>query len=848
MAHLSKINKPSFISGDWNADLLKSDSHNDSMLFFETVTSFSFKPTILQPTRVTSSSSTSIDNIFVNEPGICSVAGNLTCTISDHFPQFSIFEGFQNDLDTNFANTKKRGRSYRDFNQNEFKFELGNIDWHSIFLNKNGNECCQLFFKKIEHLLDEMAPYKTLSRKECNLYTKPWLTSGILRSINIRDLLHKQYLKEQNMTKKKNLFIKYKKRRNIITYLIRLSKKSYYKSLFDENISDMKKMWKNIKDIVNVNKKSQTSAKSVVVNNRLISDKHEVVNEFNKFYTEVGTNIDRKIPQVNTTFEHYLDNPCLNSFIPRIATDNEIRLLILQLDVTKACGPTSIPNKLLNLFADVLSPPLTLITNNCLQTGMFPDSLKLANIIPIFKKGATNLCCNYRPISLLSNVSKILEKVMHIRLYAFLEDHKLIYKNQYGFRQKYSTEHAITHMIELIKNKLDNKRWVGAVFLDLEKAFDTVNHQILLKKLYHYGIRGIPLKWFESYLSNRQQRTVLNNSESSFKQIVCGVPQGSILGPLLFLVYLNDLHKAVNNSITYHFADDTELSCWDTDKKRLRNKINSDLNNIFTWLCANRLSLNTIKTEFLIFKPTGLASKERTILKINGKKIYESRKLKYLGLIVDSRLKWNFHISELRKKLGMSFGILYKLKKKTAPLRYLRQVYFSLVQSYLSYGILAWGFASDEVKNPIKILQNKIVNLIDDRDIDLSSKYKSLDILKLDDLIKYNIGKHMWDFENKNLPTSFDSQYHYTSDFHSRLTRQAFLYEFSNDEFGELTRETVDKFFKENQIRTESHGRASLSYHGPIIGNELKRLNLFASSITKATFSLNLRKHLLNLY
>ena len=250
----------------------------------------------------------------------------------------------------------------------------------------------------------------------------------------------------------------------------------------------------------------------------------------------------------------------------------------------------------------------------------------------------------------------------------------------------------------------------------------------------------------------------------------------------------------------------------------------------------------------MILKPTGLSSKNRTILKINGKKIYESKKLKYLGLILDSQLKWNLHAKELRKKLGMSFGILHKLKQKKAPLRYLRQVYFSLVQSYLSYGILAWGFASDEIKNPILSLQNKIINLIDDREVNLNNKYKSLGVLKLEDSIKFNIGKHMWDFENKNLPTSFNSQYLYVSDFHDRLTRQAYVFEFSNDEYGVLRQQTLDRFFKENKIRTESYGRASLSYHGPIIANELKRLGLFSDSITKDTFSHNLRKHLLNQY
>ena len=193
----------------------------------------------------------------------------------------------------------------------------------------------------------------------------------------------------------------------------------------------------------------------------------------------------------------------------------------------------------------------------------------------------------------------------------------------------------------------------------------------------------------------------------------------------------------------------------------------------------------------------------------------------------------------------MSLGILLKLKKQNAPLSYLRQIYFALVQSYLSYGILVWGFASDESKKPIISLQNKIINVIYERDINLSSKYKALDILKLEDLIKYNIGKHMWDFENKNLPESFNSQYHYTSDFHCRLTRQAFTYEFSNDESGELIRQTCDRFVKEKLIRTETHGRKNLSEDGQIIENELKRLNIFSGSILRHNVSLNLKKKFL---
>ena len=263
----------------------------------------------------------------------------------------------------------------------------------------------------------------------------------------------------------------------------------------------------------------------------------------------------------------YMNNMNVLPIILKVVTETEINNIIKKMNTSKACGPTSIPSHLLKLFSSQLAIPLTLIINKCFLTGEFPNLLKLANAIPIYKKNEKNLCCNYRPISLLSNISKIFEKTMHSRVYEHLEQNDLIYKHQYGFRKQHSTNHAITCMIEKIKQKLDKKIWVAGVFIDLEKAFDTVNHNILLQKLSHYGIAGTALSWFTSYLTNRHQRVSLDGNVSDYKKIVCGVPQGSILGPLLFLVYLNDLHNAIKNCTTFHFADDTELTCWDKNSK-----------------------------------------------------------------------------------------------------------------------------------------------------------------------------------------------------------------------------------------------------------------------------------------
>ena len=280
---------------------------------------------------------------------------------------------------------------------------------------------------------------------------------------------------------------------------------------------------------------------------------------------------------------------------------------------------------------------------------------------------------------------------MHTRLYSFFDDFELFYELQYGFRKKYSTDHAILSITEEIRQNIDNGKFTCGVFVDLEKAFDTVNHKILLAKLEHYGIRSVANNCFRSYLTNRKQMVDLGNGASTLQNVTCGVPQGSILGPLLFLIYINDMRNAVKFSIVHHFADDTNLLYSNKNQKLLRNNVNIDLELLFQWLCANRLSLNVKKTEFIVFRPPKIGMKNRITLTLNRCKIYESPKVKYLGIILDSKLSWKHHIFELSKKLSRSVGMLFKMKNLRCDDKILLSLYYSLFQSHLGYGLVAWG-------------------------------------------------------------------------------------------------------------------------------------------------------------
>ena len=282
---------------------------------------------------------------------------------------------------------------------------------------------------------------------------------------------------------------------------------------------------------------------------------------------------------------------------------NEISLTISSLDSHKSSGRNSTPVKILKLLKNDISRQLSDIFNMSFSTGEFPSVLKIAKVISIHKKQSRVDYTNYRPTSFLSNIENIIEKLIYKRLFNFLDINNLIYLFQFGFRPKYSTNHALINFTESITQSLDEGSFGCGIFVDLQKTFDTVDHKILLHKLEYYGIRGVCNDWFKSYLSDRKQFVSINGYNSDLMPVDCGVPQGSVLGPLLFLIYINDLHKAIQYCKVHHFADDTNLFHTSKSVKNLNKLVNRNMKHLNNWLSVNKISLNVEKTEVVIFKP-----------------------------------------------------------------------------------------------------------------------------------------------------------------------------------------------------------------------------------------------------
>ena len=505
-----------------------------------------------------------------------------------------------------------------------------------------------------------------------------------------------------------------------------------------------------------------------------IVDPKEIANTFNSHYTSVAEKILKKRKYSgNKSFSSYLKNPNSLSFSIKPTSPTEIEDVISKLDTNKSTGPNSIPQQIIQSIKKSIALPLSNIFNMSFSQGKCPSILKISSVIPIYKKDSKLIAANYRPISLLSNINKILEKIMFNRLYKFLESTESIYDLQFGFRQKHSTNDALLSMTQQIKDTMDKGNVAVGVFIELKKAFDTVNHKILLKKLEHYGVRGIANNWFSSYLKNREQYVSISNVKSDTKHIAHGVPQGSVLGPLLFLIYINDLNQCIYFSTVRHFADDTNLLYTiDFSKPRNRNparKLNIDLKALNQWLLANKISLNATKTELIYFR-----SKKTKIpklkIKLNGVKLEETDLVKYVGITFDEHLTFKRHITLLNAKLKRANNLL-AISRHYLAKKYLIQIYYGQFYSHLTYGCQLWGQNKNAIKSTIA-LQKMAIRLISfaQNHAHSSPLFKALDLLKLTDIVNQSNLLFTHNTINNRTPPIFKDYFKFAETKHEHNT------------------------------------------------------------------------------
>jgi hypothetical protein len=796
-------NKTVILLGDFNVDLLKADSNISN--FMDILSSHSFLPTIFLPTRITFNSRSLIDNIFVSNTQFDYNTGNIVYKISDHLPQF-IFINSTNQLSSPESPLFKR--KWSSFNKENFILDYLDIDWHRTLEPMNDvNKVFKTFHSKMTNLIDKHAPFIKLTKKQVNNRSKPWITPVIITSIRERNRLLKLFIRCKDLSQKTVLHNQYKKYRNSIVLMCKVSKKNYYKSFFQNNTNNLKKIWQEVNSIINLKSSSKPASTSISINGIITSDPIPVSNCFNNYFCSIADSIRSNIPPCSKHFSNFLKESLPNSFFISPTTPSEILNCISSLSEGKANGPYSLPSNVLKLLKQDISIPISRIINLSFSSGYFPCLLKISKVIPIFKQGSFHEVSNYRPISLLSNIEKIIEKIMYSRLIDFLNKNNILFPRQFGFRRGHSTSHALLSITERIFQALDRGQVACGVFIDLKKAFDTVDHDILLHKLSHYGVRGVSKLWFQSYLSDRQQFVTIANCNSSLKNIPHGVPQGSVLGPLLFLIYINDLHNALLYSEPYLFADDTNLIHISNSMKSLNKKLNIDLKLLCKWLNANKIALNTSKTQLIVFKHKSRSLNYNLKVKINGTRLYPTQYIKYLGVFIDENLNWHKHVSNLSLKLRRSNGALCKLRHYV-PNSVLISVYHAIFASHLRYGCQIWAQRQTSVSRRIFLLQKAAIRIITFSLPRSPSKplFSKLKILNIFDLVNLLNVLFVHRVLNSKEPSHITNSFNFT-----RLS-----YEIN-------TRAKNIGLLNQRNIHTDSFGKYSVGYQSVSCWNFFQR-------------------------
>ena len=740
----SKPHSHILILGDFNIDMLKNQPQWETLLISVGLTQL-----ISNPTRVTQTSETLIDHIYTNTPSLVSFTSVSQLSVSDHFP-ITCMVNAKVTKSHKHMHTTISYRSFKNFNKAAFLHDLGLLPFDDVFNYSDPNQALDLWYKYFFSVLDLHAPVRQRRVKHPQL--PQWLTSEIVRAMSSREQL-----------KKLKMFEEYKKARNIVKNMIRDSKRSYFSKLVENNNKDTSQLWRALNTLIKGNgSRSRNIPPSLTAS------------MFNEHFTSAASSLLSDQNVSHSTYKHVdkiktfcsKNNSSAAPFnIPPIAV-HEVGKHISLLNNKKSTGPDEISSYILKLSLPYIVEPITYIYNLCIAQNIFPSSFKKAKVIPLPKSNLVSDLNNYRPISLLPVLSKILEKHVHGHFISFLEMHKLLHPFQSGFRHNHSCTTALTLLTNKWLSAINDFQMSGVVFLDFSKAFDLVNHNILLEKLKIYLNNSDTVHFFGSFLEKRSQKVHVHGAYSSKKVVKCGVPQGSVLGPILFSMYVNDLPLTFSNSSVecHMLADDTTIHTQNSSIYTIQHTLVDTLREISSWCTENLMVLNPSKSKSMLMttRQKHQLSPLTLNLSIDNKSIDQVDSHKLLGVVLDHQLCWKPHIDSLCKKLSKNLYLFSRLQQLiTQEARLL--FFHAHIKSHFDYASIIWDGASDVLLKKLKSIHKRSVKLIK-YDVSISSKSNTppLNVLPLETQLTYNKAILLYKVINGHAPKYLVELFHHS--------------------------------------------------------------------------------------
>lgn len=713
--------------GDFNIDVSKK-SLRGVVLIKRFCTNFGCSQIIDSPTRYGFGKNFSIIDLIFTDCRYVASSGVINFNCSDHLPTYIVIKKAKEA----YPKAKFLGRSYIDYNKEIFQAELMNINWGRLYGTSDVNDAWEIIFNGILAIVDRLCPMKEFKIRRDH---PPWFNSEIIELSANRDHLFRLTRQKSN-SQNTTLRTEAKKLKNLVKHRLANIKNEYFISQLHLNAKDTKKFWRTMDDLTDKGNKVKIGRIRKQPGSDLLNCE-ESAEALNEFYVSVAKKLTDKLP-----FSSYVPNFTKKDSklsFDQVITCNKISTILKEFSPLKSSGCLRISSRLYLDAFEVMSEQLAYIMNLSLRSGVFPSAWKRSIVTPIPKKGDRSYVENTRPIPLIHIAGKVLEKIVNELIVYYNTQHEIIFSNQYGFVKGKSTTNCIMALFSDIYKNINNNQLTGCLFLDYAKAFDTVNHEILLNKLNNYGF--VDFSWFKSYLVNRSQCVKIDSSYSSFKTNPCGVPQGSVLGPTLFNLYLNDICNLKLNSKILLYADDVVVFCADKDPNQIISTLQKDLVKLYEWSINNKLSISFPKSKYMIIgRKAGVRKCTITTeLSIGNTTLERLNEFCYLGVIIDDILSFNSSISQMHRKAAYRLRTLIYLRRSMTT--YCAMTFMkSMILPYFDYGCIFLSSSTSNNLSKLQLLQNRILRCVLNlpRSTSVKQMHKLCGILTINDRIKYN--------------------------------------------------------------------------------------------------------------